>query len=405
MKYLFILLFVLLSYHSYTQTTLKGVVLEQETNKPLPAASVFLNNTSIGTTTNGLGYFELTIPSGKFDLIISSVGFETHNQTITANETGLPLTIKLQPKVKALETVVVEPFLKDGWEQWGHFFIENFIGTSAFAKNCRIKNTGAIKFRHSKKDDALTAIALEPLIIENKALGYTIRYQLENFTYQFKERFVFYQGYPFFEPMKGSAVKKKRWARNRKEAYEGSALHFMRSIYRNTVIEEGFTLNHLKKVTNTEKLRVKELYKKATQSIQSGNNILKVNGISTYPDSASYYKAVMRQADGFDVITKTQLTGDSVAFAIDSITAGLSFNDYLLIVYKKKQAPIEYQKLFPDAGRAMVSQITLLNNDLIAIEASGAYYNPADLMSHGFWAWSEKVATMLPFDYKLPQAD
>jgi hypothetical protein len=206
--------------------------------------------------------------------------------------------------------------------------------------------------------------------------------------------------------MKGSAAKEKRWAKNRKEAYEGSVLHFMRSVYRNTVLEEGFTFNRLKKVTNAEKLRVKELYKKATQVTQAGNNILKVNnGISTNPDSIQYYNAVMRQADGFDVISKTLLTGDSVAFAIDSITAGLSFSDYLLIVYKKKEAPIEYQKQFPDAGRAMVSQITLLNNDLIAIEANGAYYNPADLMNLGFWAWSEKVANMLPFDYKISKSD
>ncbi|ANE52558.1 carboxypeptidase-like regulatory domain-containing protein [Flavisolibacter tropicus] len=405
MKYLFLLLFVSLSYSSYAQTVLKGVVVEQETNKPVPAASVFLNNTSVGTTTNGQGYFELTMPSGKFDLIVSSIGFETHNQTISANEIALPLTIKLQPKVKALETVVVEPFIKDGWEQWGRLFLESFIGTSSFANNCLIKNTNVIKFRHSKKDNVLTAIALEPLIIENKALGYTIRYQLENFTYQFKERFIFYQGYPFFEPMKGGAAREKRWARNRKEAYEGSALHFMRSIYRNTVVEEGFTMNHLKKVTNAEKQRVKELYKKATQSTQSGNTTLKINGISTNPDSSHYYSTVMRQADGFDVISKTPLIGDSVAFAIDSITAGLSFTDYLLIVYKKKEAPVEYQKLFPDAGKAMVSQITLLNNDLIAIEANGAYYNPADLMNSGFWAWSEKMATMLPFDYKLPPTD
>jgi len=29
--------------------------------------------------------------------------------------------------------VVVRNYLKDGWEQWGSFFLENFIGTSALA--------------------------------------------------------------------------------------------------------------------------------------------------------------------------------------------------------------------------------------------------------------------------------
>jgi hypothetical protein len=45
-------------------------------------------------------------------LIVSSIGFETHNQTITSNDVGgLTITIKLQPKVKALETVVALPHL------------------------------------------------------------------------------------------------------------------------------------------------------------------------------------------------------------------------------------------------------------------------------------------------------
>ena len=403
MKYILVLLLSFSAFNAHTQKVLKGSIIEQETNKPVPAASVYLNNTSIGTTTNGQGYFELEVPPGKFDLIVSSIGFETFIQTITTSTTIEPITIKLQAKVKALQEVVVEPFLKDGWEKWGRFFTEHFIGTSAFAADCRIKNIQAIKFRHSKKDDALTAIALEPLIIENKALGYTIRYQLENFTYQFKNHYVYYQGYPFFEPMKGSAARQKRWNKNRQEAYEGSMLHFMRSLYRNKIAEEGYTMNRLKKVTNTEKQRVKELYKKTTRTVQSGSATLRINsGVSNNPDSSQYYSTVMRQPDAFDVMSKTQLVGDSVAFAIDSTTAGLSFDDYLLIVYKKKPAPLEYQKLYPDAGKAMVSQITLLNNQLIAIEANGAYYHPADLLSLGYWSWSEKMANMLPFDYINP---
>jgi CarboxypepD_reg-like domain len=405
MKYVLLLLLLTCVYSAHTQKVLKGTVIEQETNKPIQAASVFLNNTSVGTTTNGQGYFELEIPNGKFDLIVSSIGFETFSQTITANDIITLSTIKLAPKVKALEAVVVEPFLKDGWEKWGRFFLESFIGTSAFAADCRIKNIQAIKFRHSKKDNTLTAIALEPLIIENKALGYTIRYQLENFTYQFNDRYVFYQGYPFFEPMKGNAARQKRWTQNRKAAYEGSLLHFMRSLYRNKLIEEGFSMNHLKKVPNTEKQRVKEIFKKATRTVQSENTTLKINsGASMHPDSSAYYSTVMRQPDRFDVLSKVQLSGDSVAFAIDSTTAGLLFEDHLLVVYKKKEAPVEYQKFFPDAGKAMLSQITLLNNLPITIEANGAYYHPADLMSLGYWAWSEKVVNLLPFDYVAPDS-
>ncbi len=83
----------------------------------------------------------------------------------------------MKPKMEELQTVVVEPYEKDGWETWGKFFIENFIGTSQNARSCTIKNYKTLRFRHSKKRNQLTVTADDPLIIENKALGYSIQYQ------------------------------------------------------------------------------------------------------------------------------------------------------------------------------------------------------------------------------------
>ena len=50
-------------------------------------------------------------------------------------------------------------------------------------------------------------------------------------------------------------------------------------------------------------------------------------------------------------------------------------------------------------GPSMTSEITLLNGVPLEILANGSYYNPVDLMSTGYWAWSEKIGSMLPFDY------
>jgi hypothetical protein len=70
-----------------------------------------------------------------------------------------------------------------------------------------------------------------------------------------------------------------------------------------------------------------------------------------------------------------------------------------LVIYKNKLAPLEYRQQFPKSSTAMMSQIVLINQKPVEIEANGSYYNPVDLMSTGYWAWSEKIATMLPFDY------
>jgi len=44
--------------------------------------------------------------------------------------------------------------------------------------------------------------------------------------------------------------------------------------------------------------------------------------------------------------------------------------------------------------------VTLNSADSIIVTNSGSYYNPTNLIMSGYWSWSEKIATMLPFDYK-----
>jgi hypothetical protein len=397
MRAVFFLQLLLWLQTGLAQTKLKGVVLDAEKGSPVPRASVFLNNTSVGTTANEQGGFELLIPAGKYELIVSSVGYVTSNQTVVSSEIQNAITVRLTPKAPELEAIVIEPFEKDGWEKWGRFFMENFIGTSALAGDCKLVNKDAIRFRHSKKEKKLTAHAREPLLIENKALGYRLRYQLETFEYNFQNQYMLYIGYPFFEPMEGKEKKQKAWQQKRSEIYYGSIMHFMRSLYRNTLQQEGFEVRRLKKVPNVEKQRVKEAYRvNATRSRTTGNHRV-VNAAAS--DSMDYYETVLRQPDLFDVIGRNVLAGDSIAFALDSVTAGLSFPDHLYVLYKNGKVPKEYVQRFPSGAHAMLSYIQLLNDQLVAIQANGMFFNPIDLISSGYWAWAEKMATMLPFDF------
>jgi CarboxypepD_reg-like domain len=358
-----------------------------------------LNNTSIGTTADDQGRFEFYVPAGRYDLVVSSVGFETYIKNLTPSELPELLTVELKYKSDEMEAVVIEPYDKNGWDNWGRFFLDNFIGNSYEGRNCTIRNTGVIRFRNSKKTNTLVVTASEPLIIENKALGYIIRYQLELFRYDFNTGYLVYAGYPYFIPMQGGEAKQRKWEKNRREVYEGSMLHFMRSVYRNNLTEEGFELHALKKIANEEKLRVK-IASKANMKTESKDGQLVVSQINE--DSARYYQKVLRQPNGTDLVGKEILSGDSIAYAIDSLTAGLAFDNYLLVSYKNKKAPREYYlNRIPPPGDAMVSQITLINGRPIAIQSNGSYYNPTDLLSLGYWAWSEKLGRMLPFDYKL----
>lgn len=380
------------------QTILKGTVLDAGKKTPVPSASIFLNNTSIGTKADGSGQFQLSIPSGRFELIVSSVGYQTYTLNIQSDQLPEALNILLEQKETELEAVVVEPFLKDGWKIWGNFFVENFIGTMASAAKCKILNPEVLKFRHSRKNDELTVVAFEPIIIENKALGYKLRYQLENFKYQFKTRLLTYAGYPFFEPMSGGSAKQKKWARNRKEAYYGSLMHFMRSVYRNKVVEEGFEVRRLKKVPNLEKQRVRQVYstnKKVTYDANGKRIVSTIN-----QDTANYYAKVLRQNDDQDVISRDVIPGDSIAYGISSTVAVLDFPDYILVIYKHKLAERAFLERYPESSTAVMSQLTLINGQPVEVYANGSYYSPSDLLTLGYWSWSEKIATMLPLDYE-----
>jgi hypothetical protein len=169
------------------------------------------------------------------------------------------------------------------------------------------------------------------------------------------------------------------------------------SCARFTLSEEGFEVRHLVKVVNKEKTRVKQVYA-ASMKTEMKNDVPYVQ--STMPkDSEAYYSRIMQQSDQFDILNNQILRGDSIAYAVDSVTAGLDFADYLYILYKNKKAPSEYWTGYKDRSQAMISQLTLINGHPVEIESNGHYGKPIDLLNMGYWSWSEKLGSMLPFDY------
>lgn len=378
--------------------TLQGKVLATDTREPIAAASIFLSNTSIGTIANDKGEFTIArFPAGRFDVVISSIGYET--QIITVNSTQLPqlLTVTLQPKAKQLQEVILEPHDANGWAKWGDFFIENFIGKTAFATQCTFKNKNIIKFRFNKKQNTLKAFADEPLVIQNQALGYVLRYELKLFEYDFTKRTLYYQGYPLFEEMTAKRPSiTKRWAKNRQEAYYGSLMHFMRCLYRNKIVEQGYELRKIIRVPNQEKIRVKQLYKSFELK---GTSTIDVNVMRG--DSSTYYQRILQEPDSKDFLINKILPSDSVAYAINTTTAALEFTDYLQVTYTKKREPLEYYKSIGKrfGDNALVSELSLPNKTGVAVLANGSYYEGLNLMTSLFWAWWEKAATLLPLDY------
>jgi hypothetical protein len=359
---------------------LSGIVTDSSTGKPLAAISVFLNNTSRGTVTGNNGTFQLTdMPKGAYQLVFSSVGYKTFVIEVNSGRLPPPLDIKLSPRITELTSVTVEPYDKHGWAKYGKFFLDNYIGSSENASSCTLKNKGALRFYFSKRSNRLIVRASEPLRIENNALGYVLTYQMEAFGADFTAKIVSYYGYPLFQQMiPRSENRRRKWEQKRKEAYAGSIMHFMRSLYGGRTITEGFLMQKEIMAPNEEKERVKQLYRPDFQKP------------GLFPmDTLHYFWDVLRQPDP---IKKTiTMPPDSVITVYPDGTHGIYFTGSLIVLFGVRARTAEDYK---------TSGLMLMRPQIITVQENGSYSSPQDLLAQGAWALSEKICNLLPLDYK-----
>jgi hypothetical protein len=210
-----------------------GKVLSEVNGSPMGAASVFAQNTTLGTVTDENGNFKFSLPQGGYDLVITYTGYRTESRRITTADANENIIINLKEKEKELETVAIVSTneVMDGLEKYGTFFNEEFIGKSANSVSTSIQNREVLHFFFSKKKNRLKITATEPLLIKNEALGYNIKYTIDSFTHEYNTGTSIYTGFPLYEEMQGDSAQKLIWEINRKTAYNGSLLHFMRSVY------------------------------------------------------------------------------------------------------------------------------------------------------------------------------
>ena len=81
----------------------------------------------------------MRLPNGGYDLIISYTGYETRSIRISNTQVQRDSIIIALPQAsKTLEEVAVVATneVEDGWNRFGKFFFDNFIGTTPNASQC-----------------------------------------------------------------------------------------------------------------------------------------------------------------------------------------------------------------------------------------------------------------------------
>ncbi|WP_373331053.1 TonB-dependent receptor [Salmonirosea aquatica] len=84
--------------------TVTGTVTGADNNQPLPGVSVVVKGTSLGTTTNTSGVYQLTVPGPGSVLVFSFVGYLSREITVGNRQ---QLDVSLDADIKALSEVVV----------------------------------------------------------------------------------------------------------------------------------------------------------------------------------------------------------------------------------------------------------------------------------------------------------
>ena len=115
MKNIYItMLLALLVQFTFAQNTLKGSITNQEDQTPLEQVSIYFPQLEKGTVTNADGFFEINnLPSGKFKIVISYIGFQTYSQTVELLEPSTQLSLELMSSAIEMEEVIVStPFHK-----------------------------------------------------------------------------------------------------------------------------------------------------------------------------------------------------------------------------------------------------------------------------------------------------
>jgi hypothetical protein len=401
--------------------TIQGKVVAAVTNAAIANASIFISNTSKGTRSATDGSFTINdVPIGKYDLIISCVGYQTVTYSYTANQLPLNLKVEMEFKVTQNDMVTVMPFEKDGWEKWGKTFFESYLGTTDNSSSLKILNKEVIKFRFRKKDNTLEVVASDVIIVENKALGYRIKHQLELFECDFNRKAVINLGYPLFELIEPKNNRKEqKYKAARERAYNGSLLHLMRSFYNNQLQEEGFVVRDLKEVENEEKKKYKEnirkqlLQQKDSIAKKSSNNSIVIqsapnkmnSSILSMPSMSERDRAIMNQPDYFELLSAAPYKSTDLlkVDSGDSSLKILSFPNKLYVEYKNERQSDRYYNTQFLKHKTLYQTTRLFFVDkerTITIDTNGNYYDALSIFLDGYMGW-EKMGEMLPLDYKV----
>lgn len=394
MRYIYhfglLLLFALLQVDALAQGTLSGQVLDAQTSKPLEMANVFFANTTVGMPTNAQGKFAFpTLKPGSYTLVVSYLGYQLYKQAITVADAPQTFIIQLAPTTNQLSEVVVRPH-RNRPADYARF-VQRFLGSSSFSKQCKIRNPDGVVVEYDDQKKALTAYTPYQLQVDNEALGYRVTFYDLDFRVSYGQQTTYTDSQVSFQDLTPrNERQRRRWAENRQRAYQGSFMHFLRSVYHDEVAAAGFRVQRLQREVNKRRAWADTfMLTRSTLGVQNrGLPMAVVHALREPPITSA--------------LSPDELPIDSLR-RWQAPRAWLRFRGLLAVTYEGEEKDPAYQRLFPGSrgdARAQRSVVHLRAPEA-EVAAAGVVRTVGAVVTEGYWGF-ERVGELLPQDYQPP---
>ena len=348
--------------HSQDQTWQIAGTVYDDAGKALPLVTVYINNTSIGTSTNKEGHFRITVPVRyvKVELVASFVGYKPEVKQLQAMPGRTANVVFKLDLNNVIREVVITGKRDRHWRRKWRIFENGLLGDSPFARQCKILNPESVTLGLDEATGRVTAASSEPVRIENTALGYRISFHMSKFESDGKKTFL--SGYKFFESVLADDPEKKRkQIRNRSIAFKDSFRNFLVSLAKNNLEANGIEMFTMKTTREFYLTKIP-----LEREVTSGNF--------------------------------APVTADSVCLFDQTRGYFMLHSKYPLLVFQRRQ--YNSASVFSDYP-FKYSQI-VLPNLYCSFTENGWLLTPNGITIHDAWA-REGFAEMLPIDFPSPE--
>ncbi|MFD2201676.1 carboxypeptidase-like regulatory domain-containing protein [Shivajiella indica] len=394
----------------HAQFLMRGKVLDAESLQPLEFATVFINNSTFGDITDRNGAFQINVPAGNYELVISYLGYQTFSFPFNTNTIRDSYEFRILPEFFELEEARIAEKRDKAWYNNLEIFKENFLGTSINGQRCKILNPEVLILDNETNKNVLTAKSKGILEIENPNLGYSIKYVLEGFELDFENKVSKYAGYPYFIEKDIPRRRKAQIEKQRIRAFEGSITHFVRVLYQGNIEEEGFVVKKSEIKNNRERPSDAEIEVAKEQLAQTRTWLVR-DSLRQFIQKENLPK------ERFE-LSEEDLSVDNLVEEARNGWLFLTYSDPFFVIFEKEHEEPNFRKYSAkqsdtnqirgksvgihaklDPMPFQVTQLTLTGNALRIFE-DGSYFHPFDLYLNGYMAW-EKIGDLMPFDYKM----